>query len=342
MIPSSSPYQHSDATTSRVMFQVSLALIPAVLLHFLNIGWGVITNIILILTFSLLLETLILTLRQRHPLIALSDGSTLVTALILGLALPPLVPWWLLLVAAITAVTFGKHLYGGLGYNPFNPAMLGYVVVLISFPVEMTQWMLPLAQQAVPLSLSESLQVVFSNRESLNALSGATPLDHLKTGIGLGRPITDLVHNAPQFGFLGSSGYEWVKIALLMGGLYLLFKGIIRWHIPVALLGSLAAIATLFYLIDSEQYASPMLHLFSGGAIFAAFFIATDPVTTATSPRGRVIFAIGVAVLIYTIRNWGGYPDGTAFAILLMNMAVPLIDHYTRPRIYGQRQANEP
>ncbi len=320
------------------MLQVAYALIPGILIFSWLFGWGVIINILLASVTALTTEALMLRLRQRPVKIFLSDGSALVTALLLGLALPPLAPWWLILLGTAFAIIFAKHIYGGLGFNPFNPAMIGYVMLLISFPLEMTRWPAPLSLSDAHLTLSQSFAYVFSGHLPagirLDALTMATPLDALKTNLGLNQTIQEIT-TRPIFGSIAGTGWQWLNIAFLAGGLWLIHKKIISWHVPAAMLGSLALISLLFYIINPATYSSPLFHLFSGAAILGAFFIATDPVSCATTPKGRIYFGIGVGILTYVIRNWGGYPDAIAFAVLLMNMAAPTIDHFTRPQVFG-------
>jgi len=320
------------------MLRVAYALIPGMLIYSWLFGWGVIINVLLATVAALATEALMLHLRQRPIRMYLTDGSALVTALLLGLALPPLAPWWMVLIGTAFAIIFAKHLYGGLGFNPFNPAMIGYVMLLISFPREMTSWPAPLSLSEIQLNLGESLTYVFAGilpaDVRLDALTMATPLDVLRTELGLNK-VMEKITASPIFGAMGGTGWEWINIAFLGGGLWLMYKKIISWHVPTAMLGSLALISLAFYFIDPTAYTSPLFHLLSGGAILGAFFIATDPVSGATTPKGRVWFGIGVGVLTYIIRAWGGYPDAVAFSVLLMNMAAPTIDHYTRPRVFG-------
>ena len=334
----SSPHFHGPSTVSTVMLRVAYALIPGMLIYSWLFGWGVIINVMLAIITALATEALMLRLRQRPVKMFLSDGSALVTALLLGLALPPLAPWWMVLIGTAFAIIFAKHLYGGLGFNPFNPAMVGYVMLLISFPLEMTSWPAPLSLSEIHLTLSQSLAYVFGGNLPagirLDALTMATPLDALKTELSLNKVMQEIT-TSPIFGNMGGTGWEWVNIAFLAGGLWLMYKKIISWHIPVAMLGSLGLMALIFNGYDSETYSPALFHLFSGGAILGAFFIATDPVSGATTPKGRIWFGIGVGILTYVIRSWGGYPDAVAFSILLMNMAAPTIDHYTRPQVFG-------
>ncbi|RFA24596.1 electron transport complex subunit RsxD [Alkalilimnicola ehrlichii] len=305
----------------QMMRQVLYALLPGIAMLVYSFGWGVVINILLACGVALVCEAAILLLRRRPLGVFLGDYSALVTATLLAIALPPLAPWWLTVLGVAFAIVFGKHLYGGLGFNPFNPAMIGYAMLLVSFPREMTQW-LPALENAP--GLFESARAIFAGALptglSVDAMSGATPLDAL-------RDQEQAMSIAPH--------WAGVNLAFLAGGLWLLYRRVIGWQIPAGVLGGLAAMAALFWLLDPAAHAGVGFHLLAGGTMLAAFFIATDPVSAATTPRGRLLFGLGIGVLIYVIRAWGGYPDGIAFAVLLMNIAAPLIDHYTRPRIYG-------
>lgn len=336
----SSPHIHGPATVTTVMLRVVYALIPGIAVYAWLFGWGVIINLLLAVVTCLSAEAIMLRLRRKPMTMFLTDGSALVTALLLGLALPPLAPWWLVVVGAAFAIIFAKHLYGGLGYNPFNPAMVGYVMLLISFPKEMTSWAAPLALSDHNLDFVQSLSLVFSGvlPAGIDAVTMATPLDTLKTQLGLERTVDQIMRTSPVFGDFGGIGWQWINLALLAGGLWLIWKKIISWHVPVAMLGTLALLSGIFYMIRPEDFASPLFHVFTGAAILGAFFIATDPVSGATTLKGRLIFGAGVGVLTFVIRSWGGYPDAVAFAVLLMNMAAPTIDYYTKPRVFGHRK----
>ncbi len=329
----SSPHGTGNNSTRTLMRRVMLATIPGLLVSSWFFGAGPLLNVLLCCLFAVAFEALLLKLRQRPVLFYLNDYSVLLTGLLLGLALPPWAPWWLLLVASGFAVVFGKQLYGGLGYNPFNPAMLGYVVVLVSFPVEMTRWP---AEQAV--NLSGGLAAVFGGMPWPDGWSQATVLDTLKNNSSL--TLDELWSTYSGFGWFSSASSELVNLAFLLGGLWLLYKRVYSWHAPVGMLAALAVMSLLFWNgTGSASNGSPLFHLFSGATMLGAFFIITDPVSSATSTRGRLLFGAGVGVLVYIIRAWGGYPDAMAFAVLLMNLCAPTLDYFTRPRTYGHDKA---
>jgi len=333
------PYLHTMQTVPNLMRQVLYALLPGIILYVYFFGWGIVVNILLTSITALLCETFMLWMRDRPLRPFLTDFSVLVTAWLLALAIPPLFPWWMTVVGTAFAVIFAKHLYGGLGFNPFNPAMVGYVVLLISFPYQMTQWPALAMLSGYHPGLLDSASVIFTGHPwhssiSLDALSGATSLDTMRTQLKHFYTVQEIKQN-PLFGDFGAKGWEWISNAFFLGGCWLLYKRVISWHIPFAVLSSLFIIAGFFFLIDPDVHPSPLFHVFSGASILAAFFIATDPVTAATSIKGRLFYGAGIGILIYVIRTWGGYPDGVAFAVLLMNMAAPLIDYYTKPRVFG-------
>lgn len=332
-----SPYMHAAEGVGQVMAQVIYALVPGTLVLLWFFGWGVVTNLLLGLGFALILEALMLKLRQRPLLPFLTDYSAVVTGWLLAVALPPYSPWWLILIAMLFAMVIAKHLYGGLGYNPFNPAMVGYAAVLVSFPIEMTSWPAPELSSIGNLSLLASLQHVFlSDSLQWDGLTQATTLDTIKTHLRLGESISQ-ISQGPAFGWFAGNGWEWVSLAWLAGGLWLIYQKIISWHIPVGLIGAVAGMALIFWLINPNTYSSPLFHLVSGATILGAFFIATDPVSASTTPIGKLLYAGGIGCFTYIIRVWGNYPDAIAFAVLIMNMAVPLLDTYTQPRVYGTK-----
>ncbi|TXH67847.1 MAG: electron transport complex subunit RsxD [Thiothrix sp.] len=332
-----SPYMHAPQSVGQVMAQVIYALLPGTLALLWFFGWGVVTNLLLSLGFAVLLEALMLKLRERPLLPFLTDYSAVVTGWLLAVALPPYSPWWLILIALMFAMVIGKHLYGGLGYNPFNPAMVGYAAVLVSFPIEMTSWPAPALTSIGALSLNETIQQVFlGGLSTWDGLTQATSLDTIKTHLRLGETVEQISQGA-AFGWIGGQAWEWVSVAWLAGGLWLIYRKIISWHIPVALMAALAGMALVFWLINPDHYSSPLFHLMTGASILGAFFIATDPVSASTTPLGKLLYAGGIGCFTYIIRVWGSYPDAIAFAVLIMNMAVPLLDTYTQPRVYGTK-----
>jgi len=299
----------------RVMFQVLVALAPVAAVQVWLFGPRPLWLLVVAGGSALACEALALWLRRRSARPALADGSVLVTAALLALAVPPSLPVAPLVLATAIAVLIAKHAYGGLGQNPFNPAMVGYAVLLVSFPMEMTQWPVP--------------------GPPWDAVTGATALDALRTGLRESYTMAE-IFAGPAFGRIGAAGGEWLNGAALAGGLLLLARRVIRWQIPVAMLAGIALPAALSHQLDPGAYPGAAFHLASGATMLGAFFIATDPVSAATSDRGRLIFGAGVGLLTWVIRSWGAFPDGVAFAVLLMNLAVPLLDRYTVPRIHGQ------
>ncbi len=328
-----SPHATGNSRTRQIMLQVLAATLPALLTLTWLYGFGTLINLLWASSAALAFEAVVLHLRQRPIGFFLGDCSALVTAVLLALALPPYSPWWLTLTACGFAILFGKHVYGGLGQNPFNPAMVGYVVALISFPQDMTAWPAPHA-----VGLTEGVQHIFGLAALPDGWSQATALDTLKINRSL--TMDELWAQSPAFGYLGARGSEWVNLAFLAGGLFMLRRRLFGWHAPAGMLGALFVMSLLFWGgSGSDSHGSPLFQLFSGATMMGAFFIVTDPVSGATSNRGRLIFGIGVGILVYVIRAWGGYPDAMAFAVLLMNLAAPTIDYFSRPRTYGHRQA---
>ena len=341
-----SPHAHSPVSTSTVMKTVVLATIPGAIALFSFFGWGLLTNLLIASTACLVFEALALKMRQRKISFYLQDYSALLTAALLALALPPYAPWWLIVVGSFFSIIVAKQLYGGLGYNPFNPAMVGYVVLLISFPVEMTRWAAPTGIFSTDMpSMLETLKLVigFGDTAKINALidgyTAATPLDVVKQNSGYTLDVLYTSSAAFSQGDWAGAGWEWVNVGFLFGGAYLLYKKIFTWHAPIAMLLSLSILSAVFYDGgSSSSHGSPLLHLFSGATMLGAFFIITDPVSSAVSTRGRLIYGAGIGVLTYIIRAWGNYPDAVAFSVLLMNFAAPFIDYYTQPRTYGHNR----
>ncbi|AXH61436.1 MULTISPECIES: electron transport complex subunit RsxD [Providencia] len=341
----SAPFTHNKQSTSLVMLWVLLAAIPGIAAQVYFFGVGTLYQIILAMLTAVITEAVSIRLRQQPVVPVLKDNSAIVTALLLAISLPPLSPWWMIVLGTFFAITIAKQCYGGLGQNPFNPAMVGYVVLLISFPVHMTNWLPPHELQSMSISALDSLSIILSGhtptgitleqlRTGIDGMSQATPLDSFKTGL-LTHSISEVLQQPILQGSLAGIGWQWVNIGYLVGGLFLLQRRIISWHIPVSFLGTLAVLTIVSYLVDDSQHASPWVHLLSGATMLGAFFIATDPVTASTTPKGRIIFGVIIGFLVWVIRVYGGYPDAVAFAVLLANITVPLIDYYTQPRAYG-------
>ncbi len=329
-----------QASVARIMYQVVAALVPATLASAWFFGPAVLAQIAVASVAALASEAALLRLRRVPVGPFLADGSALVTAWLVGLSFPPLAPWWLTFAATAFAIVFAKQLYGGLGNNLFNPAMVAYAVAIIAFPLQMTRWSAPAGLGAAELDFAAQMGWIFAGALpagiGMDAVTLATPLDTLKTQLLLERPMAEILA-LPGFGALGGRGTEWVALAFIVGGLYMLQQRVITWHIPAAFLGTLAALAAVMHWADPARYAAPGLHLAGGASMIGAFFILTDPVSSPSTPRGKLIYAGGAGALTYVIRVFGGYPDGVAFATLLMNVAAPLIELYTRPPVFGQK-----
>jgi len=338
-----SPYTARPNSVAQAMLWVLIALVPGILAMLWYFGWGVLINILLAVATALAAEALAMKLRGRPIGPAISDLSAVLTAVLFALAVPPILPWWLTVIGMLFAILVVKQIYGGLGYNPFNPAMAAYVLLLISWPVPMTSWLPVASLSPHALGLGDSLAIIFGHHPpaglTWDTLTSATPLGTMRTELTMNHTIGEIRQN-PLWGFVGGRGWEEIFLCYFVGGLFLLYKRVITWHIPVATLGALFAMALIFFLIDPDTHPSPLFHLFTGATMLGAFFIATDPVTASTTLRGQLIFGAGIGILIYIIRSWGGYPDAVAFAVLLMNLAAPTIDHYTQPRVFGHRSAS--
>jgi electron transport complex protein RnfD len=332
------PHFPPHATVGGMMRQVLYALLPGIGAYAWFFGPGVLIQIVLAGLFAQGLEALMLKVRGKPIGIFLGDYSAIVTGVLFALCIPPLAPWWVSLVGMVFAIVVAKHLYGGLGNNLFNPAMVGYVAVLISFPQLLTAWPAPAELSAAGYGLLETLQTIVAGKPpgdmGWDAITAATALDAVRNGTAAGQPISALEQD-PAFGLFAGHGWEWVALWYAAGGGWLLARRIISWHVSAALVGSVLLFSSAGWLLDPDFHPAPMFDLFSGGVLLGAFFIATDPVSGCASPRGRLLFGAGVGILTLVIRRWGGYPDGVAFAVLLMNLSAPLIDRFTRPRIFG-------
>lgn len=344
----SGPYSHSNSSVPKVMLLVMLALLPATVFGLYQFGWPAIFLFAITILTVILAEALSLKLSGKPIQPFLMDGSAILTGWLLAMTLPPWAPWWIGVLGGLIAIIIGKQVFGGIGQNLFNPAMVARVALLISFPLEMTQFTIPapLFSDTSPGFL-QSLIITFGGAGQLDGYTGATVLGHIKTELGRGidlqqaQTATDSLWQL-TLGNSGGSLGETSALLILAGGIFLLYKRIITWYIPVSLLATLFILASIFHLLEPQVYVGPLTHLMSGAAILGAFFIATDLVTSPVSIRGQLIFGAGCGLLIFVIRTWAGYPEGVAFAVMLMNAFTPLIDHYLKPRIYGRDRKGQP
>ncbi len=332
MIHRPSPHRRRARSTQDVMRDVLLALVPGTLVMLWLYGPGVLTNLLLTLIAGVATEAAVMRLRGRAVKPPLRDLSALVASALIGLSLPPLAPFWIPLLAGVLAIGLGKQLFGGLGHNPFNPAMVAYAVLLISFPVAMTTtWV-------SPTRVPDLLATLGHQFGGADGWSGATPLDRYKdlaTRLTQSEIAQDPLFNAGLV-------MPWALLALAwaLGGAFLIWRRATFWHAPAGLILGILLPAGVFGY-DGDQFVPASMHLLTGATVFAAFFIVTDPVSGATSPRGRLAFGFGAGVLTWVIRTYGGYPDAIAFAVLLMNLAAPMLDQFTRPRVYGHDAARK-
>ena len=313
-----------------VMGWVLLALLPAAVVHHLWFGWGIWLQIALAAGFAWLVEAACLALRRQPLRPALGDLSAPLTGALFAFCLPPDAPWWIALTGMLAAIGLAKHAYGGLGGNLFNPAMVGYAVVLVCFPAELAPWPAPGS-----LDAGEIWRRVLDLAPAVDAVAQPTPLDAARSGLLAGASLGE-VRSGPAF--VGQAAHPALPLALafLLGGALLVWRRIIRWQQPAAVLLGCLALALPFWLYDGDLFLSPLEQLVQGGMVMAACFIVTDPVSGCSTPRGQWLFGFGVAGLTLLVRQFGHYPDGIAFAVLLMNAAAPWIDLHSRPRILGE------
>ena len=312
---SGSPHVHSDESTKKIMWRVNMALIPALLVAIAYFG----INALLISIISVLSCTLFQWLIEKYILkvpSTVGDGSAIVTGLLLAFNVPATASMlWIVVIGALVAIGVGKMAFGGLGKNPFNPALVGRVFLLISFPVQMTTW--PKVGGLFPMSL--------------DTVTGPTPLGIIKEhGLEALPQAWDMF-----IGHMGGSFGEVSALAILIGAAYLLWKKIITWHIPVAFIGTAAAFSCILWLVNPEQYIDPLTTILTGGIMLGACFMATDMVTSPMAKSGQLIFGVGCGLLTVIIRTWGAYPEGVSFAILLMNSVTPLINRWCKPQRFA-------
>lgn len=337
---SASPHVHGSASTNKIMWTVVASLVPAAAWSVYLFGLPALTVVVATVLFSVLAEALWQVL-VKNPM-TIKDGSAVLTGLILALTLPPGLPLWICAIGSLVAIVITKAFFGGLGQNPFNPAMTGRVFLLIAFPGPLTRWLVPMGTGdklfGHPVTaLDASGKIVELGAAGVDAMTAATPLGILsEQGASA---VATLSSGSDLFiGFVNGSLGETSALLLLVGGLFLMVRKIITWHIPVSFLGSMALFSAITHGLDPATYASATFHLFTGGAILGAFFMATDYVTSPMHPKGKILFGVGCGVLTMVIRIWAGYPEGVSFAVLLMNAAVPIIDTYTKPKKFGLRQ----
>ncbi len=325
---SPSPHNYSNETVKKLMYGVVFALIPAlaVSVTFFGLGAIIVTLIAVVscMGFEYLIQKFLL--KQKTTI---TDGSALVTGLLLAFNVPANLPWWIIVIGSLVAIGMGKMTFGGLGNNPFNPALVGRVFLLISFPVQMTSWPEP----------------IVSRLAYTDATTGATPLAIMKEAISSGKGVSAIMEQIPSYfdlfiGKMGGSLGEVGAFALILGGLYMLLRKIITWHIPTSILLSISILTGILWLVNPEQNADPLFHLLAGGIMLGAIFMATDYVTSPMTTKGQWIYGVGIGLITVAIRVWGAYPEGISFAILIMNAFVPLINNYVKPKRFGEEVKN--
>lgn len=326
---SPSPHIHSGDTIKKNMYGVIFAMLPAMLLSFVYFGMRAFLVTVVAIISCILVEFLI----QKFILktkTTISDGSALITGILLAFNVPSNLPIWIIFIGAVAAIGIGKLSFGGLGNNIFNPALVGRVFLLISFPAQMTSWPKPsiLSDKMVP--------------GTTDAFTGATPLAMLKEGLSNGESVSTIMqsHSFPTYqdmlmGNIGGSLGEVAGIAIILGLIYMLIKKIITWHIPFSIIGTVLIFTSILHFSDTAHYADPIFHILSGGLLLGAVFMATDYVTSPMSGKGKVIYGVGIGLLTIIIRVFGAYPEGMSFAILIMNAFTPLINTYFKPERFG-------
>ena len=317
---SPSPHVHTGDSTRKIMYRVVYAMIPALIWSVFVFGLDALRvtliAVLACLAFEYVIQKYIVKIKPT-----ITDGSALITGILLAFNVPSNIPWWIVVIGSLAAIGIGKLSFGGLGNNIFNPALVGRVFMLISFPVQMTSW---------PVN----------SRSGIDAVTSATPLGIIKEGILNGTPISEISQKLPAamdmlFGNIGGSLGEISALLLIVGGLYMLFTKVITWHIPVSIIGTVALIAGIFWIVNPNEYINPVYHVLSGGLMLGAIFMATDMVSSPMNPKGQLIYGIGIGIITISIRLWGAYPEGISFAILIMNAVTPLINTYVKPKRFG-------
>jgi len=323
-----SPHIHGKETTQKLMFGVIIALIPAFLTSVFFFGYSALIVTATSVASCVLFEYLIVKFFFKKP-ITINDGSAFVTGLLLAFNLPSNIPVFIIVIGSFVSIAVAKMTFGGLGNNPFNPALVGRVFMLISFPVQMTSW-----------PVASGFKTGY-----IDAVTGATPLAIIKEGLKNGEPLSQLMTQIPSpaqmfLGNMGGSLGEVAAVALLLGLIWLLWKKIITWHIPVSIIGVIVLFTGILWLINPEEYANPIFHVLAGGVLLGAIYMATDYVSSPMNPKAMLIYGCGIGLLTVIIRIWGAYPEGVSFAILIMNAFVPLMNAYIKPKRFGEEVKN--
>jgi Na+-translocating ferredoxin:NAD+ oxidoreductase subunit D len=317
---SPSPHVHSADSARKIMYRVVIAMIPALLWSVFVFGLDALRVTFIAVAACIAFEYLIQKyLMKVKP--SITDGSALVTGILLAFNVPASLPWWIIVIGALAAMGIGKLSFGGLGNNIFNPALVGRVFLLISFPVQMTSW--PVTRQS-----------------EVDAVTSATPLGMIKEALMSGTSVSQVTEQLPGatdllLGSISGSLGEISALMLVIGGLYMVFRKVITWHIPVSIIGTVALVAAVFWLVDPQTYIHPVYHVLTGGLMLGAIFMATDMVTSPMTPKGQIIYGVGIGVITIAIRLFGAYPEGISFAILIMNAFTPLINTYVKPKRFG-------
>lgn len=345
-ILAAAPHTHSMFTISRTMIAVMVALTPATAFGLALFGWPAVYLFLVTVAAALVFEILCLWIAGQPIWRFATDGSAVLTGWLVAMTLPPWAPWWIGVIGAGVAIVLGKHVFGGLGQNLFNPAMVARAVLLVALPVHMTVWPAPMGLMAGPDAV-QSLAITFGTGAAIDAVSSASTLAAVQSGLDAGQSMAAILAEtdglrAQFYGTAAGSLGETSALLLLAGGLLLILMRIITVVIPLTVLGALFLCASAAWAWDPASHPPPLLHLASGSAVLCAFFIATDYVTSPITALGKAIYGASIGVLIFVIRTWGAFPEGVAFAVLLMNACTPLIDIYVRPRIFGRTRRGKP
>ena len=324
---SGSPHVHGDESVKKIMYTVVYAMVPAMLVSVYFFGFDALRVLLISVAACLFFEWAIQKYIIKGP-ITITDGSAVVAGILLAFNIPANIPWWILVIGALVTIGIAKMSFGGLGKNPFNPALVGRVFMLISFPVQMTSWPVP-----KPLFAAEVT----------DAITGPTALGILKEGLGAGKTIDQIMADPSMPAYIdrlagnmsGSLG-EMSAIALILGGIFMVIRKVIDWQLPVSIIATVFVFAGIFHLIDPQHYIEPTFHLFTGGLMLGAIYMATDMVSSPMNMSGKILYGVGIGLLTIIIRMWGAYPEGISFAILIMNAFVPLINNAFKPKRFGK------